>query len=50
MIVIGNMWAQEWNNIYDIVEPYPGHGTIDVTKKMREDGWTAESMFGVANQ
>ncbi|XP_030856345.1 angiotensin-converting enzyme-like [Strongylocentrotus purpuratus] len=48
--LLGNMWAQEWNNIYDIVEPYPGHGTIDVTKKMREDGWTAESMFGVANQ
>ena len=43
------MWAQEWNNIYEIVEPYPGHGIIDVTNKMKEYGWTAENMFYVAN-
>ncbi|XP_041461047.1 angiotensin-converting enzyme-like [Lytechinus variegatus] len=48
--LLGNMWAQEWNNIYDIVEPYPGHGAIDVTNQMKDLGWTAENMFAVANQ
>jgi peptidyl-dipeptidase A len=22
--LLGNMWAQQWNNIYDLLEPYPG--------------------------
>ena len=29
------MWAQEWNNIYDLVEPYPGEPSLDVGKKPR---------------
>jgi peptidyl-dipeptidase A len=29
--LLGNMWAQEWENIYPLVEPYPGHGNLDVT-------------------
>lgn len=47
---LGNMWAQQWNNIYDIVEPFPNQGTIDVTKKMKEEGWTITKMFQVANK
>lgn len=37
--LLGNMWAQEWGNIYPLVEPYPGVGNLDVTaslQKMRE--------------
>jgi peptidyl-dipeptidase A len=30
--LLGNMWAQEWNNIYDLVEPYKGQGSLDVDK------------------
>ncbi len=26
----GNMWAQQWGNIYDMVEPYPGVSSLDV--------------------
>ncbi len=29
--LLGNMWAQEWTKIYPLVEPYPGHGSLDVT-------------------
>ncbi|XP_054751271.2 angiotensin-converting enzyme-like [Lytechinus pictus] len=48
--LLGNMWAQQWNNIYDIVEPFPNKGTIDVTDKMKEEGWTVLKMFQVANR
>ncbi len=33
--LLGNMWAQEWGNIYDLVEPYRGQPSIDVSKKMK---------------
>ncbi|NVL67969.1 M2 family metallopeptidase, partial [Escherichia coli] len=22
--LLGNMWAQQWDAVYDVVEPYPG--------------------------
>ena len=44
--LLGNMWAQEWGNIYDLVEPYPGEGRrststkalVDAEVRRREDG------------
>ncbi len=33
--LLGNMWAQEWQNIYDLVEPYKGEAPLDVTKNIR---------------
>ncbi|XP_019613690.1 PREDICTED: angiotensin-converting enzyme-like, partial [Branchiostoma belcheri] len=35
--LLGNMWSQSWINIYDLVEPYPGKTSLDVTPKMQED-------------
>lgn len=29
--LLGNMWSQEWSNIYDLVTPYPGVGELDIT-------------------
>jgi peptidyl-dipeptidase A len=34
--LLGNMWAQEWQNIYDLVEPYKGEAPLDVTKKIKQ--------------
>ncbi len=34
--LLGNMWAQEWGNIYDLVEPYKGQGSLDVTKNLQK--------------
>jgi peptidyl-dipeptidase A len=34
--LLGNMWAQQWDAVYDVVEPYPGQGSLDVDKKLRE--------------
>jgi peptidyl-dipeptidase A len=37
--LLGNMWAQQWGNIYPLIEPYPGASALDVTAalKMRRD-------------
>lgn len=32
--LLGNMWAQSWGNIEDLVLPYPGKTSIDVTPEM----------------
>lgn len=32
--LLGNMWAQEWANVYPLVEPYKGQASIDVTKAL----------------
>ncbi|MEO6419024.1 MAG: M2 family metallopeptidase, partial [Polyangiaceae bacterium] len=42
--LLGNMWAQEWNNIYDIVEPYKGQPSLDVSKKLREKKYDSVKM------
>jgi peptidyl-dipeptidase A len=28
--LLGNMWAQEWANVYPLVEPYKGQSSLDV--------------------
>lgn len=32
----GNMWAQQWNNVYDLMIPYPEKPNLDVTSTMVE--------------
>lgn len=29
--LLGNMWAQEWSNVYPLVEPFKGAADLDVT-------------------
>ncbi len=31
----GNMWAQQWGNIYDMLEPYPGVSSLDISSALR---------------
>lgn len=42
--LLGNMWSQEWSNIYPLVEPYPESGNLDVRSAMEEREWTARDM------
>jgi peptidyl-dipeptidase A len=42
--LLGNMWAQEWNNIYDLVVPYPNEPALDVGRKLKADHWDASKM------
>jgi peptidyl-dipeptidase A len=42
--LLGNMWAQQWGEIYDLVAPYPGVGDLNVTAALQEQNYTAEQM------
>ncbi|MBN3296564.1 angiotensin-converting enzyme [Amia ocellicauda] len=43
--LLGNMWAQSWSNIYDLVTPYPDASQVDATPAMISQGWDAKRMF-----
>ncbi|MFP2895312.1 M2 family metallopeptidase [Corallococcus sp. 4LFB] len=42
--LLGNMWAQEWNNIYPLVEPFPGQASLDVSSALVKQGYDARKM------
>jgi len=33
--LLGNMWAQQWTNLYPLLEPFKGAGSLDVTKTLK---------------
>lgn len=35
VIHVGNMWAQNWENIYSIVHPFKGKPEIEVTHELK---------------
>lgn len=37
--LFGNMWAQQWSEIYDLLEPYPGVLDLDVTSKLNNGNY-----------
>lgn len=38
--ILGNMWAQNWQGIYDIVQPFPAARKLDVTLDMMLQGFS----------
>ncbi|XP_043911144.1 angiotensin-converting enzyme [Protopterus annectens] len=48
--LLGNMWAQQWNNIYDMMIPFPDKTNVDVTDTMVKQNWNATHMFRVAEE
>jgi peptidyl-dipeptidase A len=42
--LLGNMWAQEWNNIDDLVAPFPNEPPLDVGKKLKAERYDALKM------
>jgi peptidyl-dipeptidase A len=46
--ILGNMWAQEWNNIFRFTAPYPNVASVDVTEAMQKQNYTALRMFHTA--
>lgn len=34
--LLGNMWAQSWGNVLDLVVPYPNKKSLDVSDTMKE--------------
>jgi peptidyl-dipeptidase A len=43
--ILGNMWAQEWSNIYPLVEPYKGEASLDVTAALVKQKYDASKMM-----
>jgi peptidyl-dipeptidase A len=37
--LLGNMWAQEWTNVYPLVEPYKGASNLDITSALKAKGY-----------
>ncbi|XP_077019651.1 angiotensin-converting enzyme isoform X6 [Tamandua tetradactyla] len=48
--LLGNMWAQTWSNIYDLVVPFPLAPKLDATEAMKKQGWTPRRMFEEADR
>ncbi|ESO07108.1 hypothetical protein HELRODRAFT_98522 [Helobdella robusta] len=49
--VLGNMFSQQWSNIFDLVLPFPGAPPpINVTSVMKKKNFTVHKMFKVAEE
>jgi len=42
--LLGNMWAQTWGNMYDLLEPYPGVADLDVTAALVAQEFSPQDM------
>lgn len=42
--LLGNMWAQQWSSLYDLLEPYPGVGDIDVDSTLKTKDYSPQEM------
>ena len=34
--LMGNMWQQDWSNLWDILQPYPRAGSLDITGTLQK--------------
>jgi peptidyl-dipeptidase A len=42
--ILGNMWAQEWSALYDLLEPYPGVSDLDVDSTLKTKNYSPQEM------
>lgn len=42
--LLGNMWAQQWGNLYPRLTPYPGADDLDVSAALVKQGYDAQGM------
>ncbi|MDH3304025.1 MAG: M2 family metallopeptidase [Gammaproteobacteria bacterium] len=42
--LLGNMWAQEWASLYELIVPYPGVGDIDVDSTLKKKNYSPQEM------
>lgn len=43
--LLGNMWAQTWENLYDDIKPFKNASLIDITATLNKLSYTAKKMF-----
>jgi peptidyl-dipeptidase A len=42
--ILGNMWAQSWDFLYDLMEPYPGTADFDVDATLQNKDYSPQEM------
>ena len=42
--LLGNMWAQEWASLFDLMEPYPGVSDLDVDSTLETKDYSPQEM------
>jgi peptidyl-dipeptidase A len=42
--ILGNMWAQEWAPLYDLLEPYSGVADLDVDSTLKTKNYSPQEM------
>jgi peptidyl-dipeptidase A len=47
--ILGNMWAQTWEDLYEDLKPYKNAGSINVDEKMLEKGYDVRQMFEMSD-
>merc|ERR1712226_215972 len=48
--LLGNMWAQGWNNIERFVRPFPNRQGVDVTDELQRQGYNATGLFVLSEE
>ncbi|KAK3105656.1 hypothetical protein FSP39_002751 [Pinctada imbricata] len=48
--ILGNMWAQDWNSLSDILQPFPNAPSVDVTPQLKAQNYTAQRMYETAEE
>ncbi|XP_075971274.1 angiotensin-converting enzyme-like isoform X2 [Anticarsia gemmatalis] len=48
--LLGNIWAQSWDNLEKFTRPYPDKEDIDITEELLAQNYTAQKMFNVAEE
>lgn len=47
--LLGNMWAQQWGNVYELVKPEGGAESYDLTSLLKDKKYDARMMAGAAD-
>jgi peptidyl-dipeptidase A len=42
--LLGNMWSQSWDELYDLLEPYPGTADLDVDAALQRQDYSPVEM------
>ncbi len=42
--LLGNMWAQGWGSLFDLLEPYPGVSDLDVDSTLKTKDYSPQEM------
>jgi peptidyl-dipeptidase A len=48
--LLGNMWAQDWANLYDLLEPYEGVAEFDIDSALTGQKYVPQQMVKSAEQ